>query len=1090
MSEVFEHGHALIIGIGADLPNTVDDAVGLTVILKDSARCAYPSEQVHLLTGEEATRRAVLLALEALAQATNHQSTAIVYFSGHGYQVTSPTGEFYYLMPYGYDVNRLYQTAISGAEFTARLQAIPAQRLLVLLDCCHAGGIRESKSPEFHMVKAPLPPEARSLLVEGEGLVLIASSQANELSFAGKPYSAFTLGLIEALSGVGVATQDGYVRVADLALHAREVVPRRTKGRQHPVLHFEQADNFVLAYYAGGDPQPKDLPFAGEIEIESEPGAWAGINQRGQTVHGPQTNIAGSVRGPVLSGNFGGSVTVGDVEAVELHGAQGVIYKPCGPVAQYFAEQITVATGKTTLPIPTAPPPPPHFVDREIELRKLVTCLTADESAAIIALQGMGGIGKTALAQKLALDLTPRFPGGVLWATLGHEPDMYSIIDRWALLAGGDLRDYVDLAGRADALRSFLAPLGKMLAVLDDVWEYEGADLLAHRALHGGTVIVVTTRNANLAKRLRCRVVQLDTLSDPDALELLASLLGPLEPHEAAARDVAKMVGYLPLGLELVAGMCDRPDDLEEMAQKLKTQSSLDLLESGESKRRQESIEACLELSYRSLPPEMQWRFRALGAFAVAPFDTSAIAAVWSEQADDVVDALRFLARRALLKRGEDGQYTQHMLLRAYALALLEREEELKTVKVRHAAHYLAVAKVGDWQATEDAFEQIRQGWDTVKVLNVQPMLLDYLWTLLDFLNWRGRWAELITWMEYALHQVQQVGDRASEGVLLSRLGRIRWMKGEWSKALDHLKRSLPILQEVGDREREGTVLNDIGVVHRSQGQWEHALGCFEDSLVARREVGDQTGEGFTLHNIGLTYQKQGYWAKSVEHLKRSLDIFEAIGDKEGQSLALNNLGRACFMEGKYHQAQECYQRSLACAQEIGDQVGESRALNNLGSILLIFGQFEQALASCKHGLSITRDVGDRVEEGIALNIEGHIHYASGQYDQAFESFKESLDITRDIGDLSGESAVLNNLALVCGRREQYDLALDHLQCSLAITQELGDRGGEGITLHNLGGIYERVGDAEKAQAKLARAMTILQELGTVCPDGMREWFH
>jgi hypothetical protein len=153
--------------------------------------------------------------------------------------------------------------------------------------------------------------------------VLIASSQEDELSFAGKPYSAFTLALTEALCGVGVAKEDGYVRVADLALHAREVVPRRTSNRQHPVLHFEQADNFVLAYYAGGETQSKGLPFTGEPEIEPEPGAWAALDQRGQIVHGAQTNIVGDVSGQVATSGSGPVIQVGQISGGQMGVAVG-----------------------------------------------------------------------------------------------------------------------------------------------------------------------------------------------------------------------------------------------------------------------------------------------------------------------------------------------------------------------------------------------------------------------------------------------------------------------------------------------------------------------------------------------------------------------------------------------------------------------------------------------------------------------------------------------------------------------------------------------------------------------------------------------
>jgi len=387
---VFNQGHALVVGVGADLPNTVDDAVGLADVLKDPARCAYPADQVHLLTGEQATATDIYATLETLAESTNPESTVIIYFSGHGYQVASSTGQFYYLLPYGYDLDRLYQTGISGAEFTDRLRAIPARKLLVLLDCCHAGGVGEAKAPGLQLAKSPLPPEAQRLLAEGSGRVLIASSQEDELSFAGKPYSAFTLALTETLCGVGVAKKDGYVRVADLALHAREVVPGRTGGRQHPILHFEQADNFALAYYAGGETQPKGLPFTCEPEIEPEPGAWTGLDQRGQTVHGPQTNVVGDVHGPVLSGAFQAPVAVGGGEATDLRGAQGVVYKPAGPVKQQslvisgdVSGQVAVGEGHIqvgeiggqVVSVGGEIPQPPPVSDRALEAEEVI-CLS------------------------------------------------------------------------------------------------------------------------------------------------------------------------------------------------------------------------------------------------------------------------------------------------------------------------------------------------------------------------------------------------------------------------------------------------------------------------------------------------------------------------------------------------------------------------------------------------------------------------------------------------------------------------------------------------------------------------------------------
>lgn len=256
-SSTFNHGYALLIGVGADLPVTVQDAKGLRDILVDSGRCAYPPGQVKLLTEGQATRQGVLDGLDWLIDQVpdDPEATCVVYFSGHGGLMPD-----YHLVPFGYNSQDLANSAVSGAELTEKLRAIRAQKLMVLLDCCHAGGMAEAKAPGF--VKSPAPPELDAVLTAGSGRVVIASSRRDEVSYTGAPYSVFTQALREGLAGYGAAERDGYAYMADLAMYVGRVVPNRTQDRQHPILKLSAADNFAIAYYAGGEKSPKPLPGA------------------------------------------------------------------------------------------------------------------------------------------------------------------------------------------------------------------------------------------------------------------------------------------------------------------------------------------------------------------------------------------------------------------------------------------------------------------------------------------------------------------------------------------------------------------------------------------------------------------------------------------------------------------------------------------------------------------------------------------------------------------------------------------------------------------------------------------------------------
>jgi hypothetical protein len=261
MSQLFTHGYGVIMGVGADLPVTVADAQGIADLLRDPARCAYPPDHVHLLTNADANRDNVLRALDQLAQDAQQdpEMTAVIYFSGHGLE--TPT---YYLMPHGYDLADLDHTAIVGTTFTERLRAIQARKLLVVLDCCHAGGQAEAKG--LPGAKSPLPPTVREELGASSGRVVIASSRKDEVSFTGQPYSVFTAALLEALAGYGAFERDGYARVLDTVMWLGRKVPDRTNDKQHPIVKVSNLeDNFALAYYAGGAKVPKKLAWTAEV---------------------------------------------------------------------------------------------------------------------------------------------------------------------------------------------------------------------------------------------------------------------------------------------------------------------------------------------------------------------------------------------------------------------------------------------------------------------------------------------------------------------------------------------------------------------------------------------------------------------------------------------------------------------------------------------------------------------------------------------------------------------------------------------------------------------------------------------------------
>jgi len=127
------------------------------------------------------------------------------YLSSHGGRVESGPHAGEYLLP----VDTVYtsgesvaQTAISGAEFTEALRAVPARKVVIVFDCCHSGGIGQPKDAAAPQIKA-LPESYYDALKEGRGRVILASSRSTEYSYVlpGAENSLFTRHLLAGLRG-------------------------------------------------------------------------------------------------------------------------------------------------------------------------------------------------------------------------------------------------------------------------------------------------------------------------------------------------------------------------------------------------------------------------------------------------------------------------------------------------------------------------------------------------------------------------------------------------------------------------------------------------------------------------------------------------------------------------------------------------------------------------------------------------------------------------------------------------------------------------------------------------------------------------
>jgi hypothetical protein len=332
MSHRFENAFALLIAVdqnkeaSAALPAVAADARALRDVLVHPARCGYAPDKLRLLSGDESTRQGVFDGLDwladELAAIPDGDSTAILYFSGHGHV----EGDEHYLIPYDLNLRRMRSSAIRATDFADAVAKLTPRRLLVVLDCCHAAGmgVKQAAPVPAPFASAAIPPalflpQAKSPAAGRlAGRAVLSSCQPGESSYlrADGRMSIFSYHLIEALTGH--AQPSGGARevlVSDLASYLQRAVRQSARAEhgaeQNPVPQL--AGNFPVALVLGGDglgkgqaapdpftplaPLPPAVSWRATV---SGPGAaaQAGGNALGERA----TQVVGDNSGTIVSG--------------------------------------------------------------------------------------------------------------------------------------------------------------------------------------------------------------------------------------------------------------------------------------------------------------------------------------------------------------------------------------------------------------------------------------------------------------------------------------------------------------------------------------------------------------------------------------------------------------------------------------------------------------------------------------------------------------------------------------------------------------------------------------------------------------------
>ncbi|SFW86761.1 AfsR/SARP family transcriptional regulator [Amycolatopsis australiensis] len=321
----------------------------------------------------------------------------------------------------------------------------------------------------------------------------------------------------------------------------------------------------------------------------------------------------------------------------------------------------------------------PAFTGRASEIARTIRRLHADGLAPVV-IAGPPGIGKTALAVRVAHLIRQQFPDGQLFVDLrGYGPgqplDTAEALS-WLLGSLGVAPSRIPGSADERALlyRSLVADR-RILVVVDDAAHADQVRPLLPGS--ASCAIIVTSRHSlrGLAAREEATVLTLEPLPAAESLQLLRGVVGTraVNADPAAAARLADRCGHWPLALRIAAAqVCARPNpDIAAYLAELTGSSRLDTLAVADDDRA--AMRAAFDSSYAALRPEDQELFRRLGQLPSPDVGGPQVAALTDGAAADVRSGLERLAAASLLKHAGAGCYRLHELLRAYAADLAER---------------------------------------------------------------------------------------------------------------------------------------------------------------------------------------------------------------------------------------------------------------------------------------------------------------------------------------------------------------------------------------------------------------------------------
>jgi len=640
------------------------------------------------------------------------------------------------------------------------------------------------------------------------------------------------------------------------------------------------------------------------------------------------------------------------------------------------------------------------FVGRKAEIAQCLEALAPEERGWGVAIDGIGGMGKTALALEVAhsarqqalfdaylfasAKTTWLSPDGVRQETLSLS-SLDAFCREFTRILGQD--EIVKITDATERRRALLDALrGRRVLLIWDNLETltaEERDQVAEflRKLPGANKAIITSRRRTGESAV---TIRLDKLSLPEAYQLMQQV-GQRQPRVAQALQHAGATGQQalydaaggnPLALDWTLGFIAQKGYSFSMA-----------LERLRNAARSSDLYGFLFAdAVQGLAALDRTLLSVLSVF-LTPATVAALADVTELPPTEIQVGLERLVTLSLVNELEISGYGLHPLTRNYVtMALgasptatpvstrLDATAQRKTLRywVDYARKYGGYGNdayktfdklEAEWQTLEGIANTLRELSGipgTLRDREAAQMLIDLENALSQFFLFRGYWDEGIRLGEWCYQAGQALGQWSDAGWGACHVATIYYRRAETDRAATWANQMAAAMERGGSQRDRATAIQLQGQVAQQRRDWAEAVRCYQEAVVAYRELGDEETEAIALNDLGVVARQQQQYDRAETYYQQALAIAEKIGSKSGQAVYCSNLGLLALDRDRPRDARPWCERQLALAQEVGRQDLVADAQAGLAQVLEAEGRYAEALDLAQRAFQIRERLGDQ----------------------------------------------------------------------------------------------------------------------------------